>query len=64
MASKSKTTARTAWSFDEFRTFLAFALIGLANTILPSLIHASNYLIIPYPRHIVILIEVTPVLLT
>ncbi|KAI3545936.1 hypothetical protein CABS02_09142 [Colletotrichum abscissum] len=64
MASKSKTTARTAWSFDEFRTFLAFALIGLANTILPSLIHASNYLIIPYPRHIVILIEVAPVLLT
>ncbi|KAF4774774.1 hypothetical protein HER10_EVM0003233 [Colletotrichum scovillei] len=64
MASKSKTTARTAWSFDEFRTFLAFALIGLANTILPSFIHASNYLIIPYPRHIVILIEVAPVLLT
>ncbi|EXF74889.1 hypothetical protein CFIO01_04217 [Colletotrichum fioriniae PJ7] len=64
MASKSKTTARTAWSFDEFRTFLAFALIGLANTILPSLIHASNYLIIPYPHHIVILIEVAPVLLT
>lgn len=37
---------------------------GLANTVLPSLIHASNYLIIPYPRHIVILIEVAPVLLT
>ncbi|KAK1638906.1 batten's disease protein Cln3 [Colletotrichum phormii] len=64
MASKSKTTARTAWSFDEFRTFLAFALLGLANTILPFLIHAANYLIIPYPRHIVILIEVAPVLLT
>ncbi|KAK1658823.1 batten's disease protein Cln3 [Colletotrichum godetiae] len=64
MASRSKTTARAAWSFDEFRIFLAFALIGLTNTILPSLIHAANYLIIPYPRHIVILIEVAPVLLT
>ncbi|OHF04427.1 hypothetical protein CORC01_00279 [Colletotrichum orchidophilum] len=67
MASRSKTTARTAgtsWSFQEFRTFLALALIGFANTILPSIIHAANYLIIPFPRHIVILIEVAPVLLT
>ncbi|GKT48479.1 protein BTN1 [Colletotrichum spaethianum] len=67
MAAKSKTAGRTAvmqCSFENSRAFWGFALIGLANTILPSIVHAANYLIIPYPRHVVILIELLPVLLT
>ncbi|OLN94176.1 Protein BTN1-like protein 1 [Colletotrichum chlorophyti] len=52
------------WSVNEFRTVWGFALIGFANTILPSIVHGANYLIIPYPRHIVLLIELLPVLLT
>ncbi|KAF4806961.1 Protein BTN1 [Colletotrichum siamense] len=54
MAPKSKT------SFDEVRTFLGFACLGLANTILPAIIYAANYLIIPYPRAVVTLIELLP----
>ncbi|KAK1580197.1 batten's disease protein Cln3 [Colletotrichum navitas] len=67
MAPKSKKTGRTAaWmcSLDNSRIFWGFALMGLSNTILPSIIHAANYLIIPYPRHVVLLIELLPALLT
>lgn len=38
-------------------------LLGLANTILPFIIFSANYLIIPYPRWTVILIETLPALL-
>ncbi|KAL0939500.1 golgi integral membrane protein [Colletotrichum truncatum] len=55
MAPKHKT------SFDELRALLGFASIGLANTILPAVIHAANYLIVPYPRAVVTLIELLPV---
>ncbi|CCF45812.1 hypothetical protein CH063_14768, partial [Colletotrichum higginsianum] len=48
------------FSLEEFRVFSGFALIGLVNTILPSIVHAANYLIIPYPRHVVILVELLP----
>ncbi|KAH0441918.1 golgi integral membrane protein [Colletotrichum camelliae] len=54
MAPKSKT------SFDEVRAFLGFACLGLANTILPAITYAANYLIIPYPRAVVTLIELLP----
>ncbi|KZL72136.1 golgi integral membrane protein [Colletotrichum incanum] len=66
MAARSKTTGRTAMpcSFENFRIFWGFAIVGLVNTILPSIVHAANYLIIPYPRHAVILIEFLPALLT
>ncbi|KAK2057999.1 hypothetical protein LY76DRAFT_626756 [Colletotrichum caudatum] len=37
--------------------------ISLSNTTLPSIIHAANYLIIPYPRHVVLVIELLPALL-
>ncbi|KAK2038650.1 hypothetical protein LZ31DRAFT_559378 [Colletotrichum somersetense] len=66
MTPKSKTTGRTAapaCSLEKSRIFWGFALIGLSNTILPSIIHAANYLIIPYPRHVVLLIELPPALL-
>ncbi|OBR06566.1 Protein BTN [Colletotrichum higginsianum IMI 349063] len=42
------------------RTFLGFALIGLATTILTRVSHAANYLIIPYPKAIVLLLELLP----
>ncbi|OBR16030.1 Protein BTN [Colletotrichum higginsianum IMI 349063] len=67
MAATVKMPDRTAmpyFSLEEFRVFSGFALIGLVNTILPSIVHAANYLIIPYPRHVVILVELLPVLLT
>ncbi|KAK1982213.1 batten's disease protein Cln3 [Colletotrichum cereale] len=67
MAPKSKTTGRTAMpacSLENSRIFWGFALIGLSNTVLPSIIHAANYLIIPYPRHVVVIIELLPALLT
>ncbi|KAK1971754.1 hypothetical protein LY78DRAFT_676590 [Colletotrichum sublineola] len=67
MAPKETTTHRTApltCSLENLRIFWGFALIGLSNTILPSIIHAANYLIIPYPRHVVVLIEMMPALLT
>ncbi|KAK2034310.1 hypothetical protein LX32DRAFT_419236 [Colletotrichum zoysiae] len=66
MTPKSKTTGRTAapaCSLEKSRIFWGFALIGLSNTILPSIIHAANYLVIPYPRHVVLLIELPPALL-
>ncbi|GKT82736.1 golgi integral membrane protein [Colletotrichum tofieldiae] len=58
MAAKSKTTGRTAMpcSFENSRIFWGFAMIAI--------VHAANYLIIPYPRHAVILIELVPALLT
>ncbi|KAF6815598.1 golgi integral membrane protein [Colletotrichum sojae] len=55
MAPKPKTPV------DDVRILLGFALIGLANTVLPAIIHAANYLIVPYPRAVVSFIELLPV---
>ncbi|UZP32508.1 hypothetical protein NXS19_000324 [Fusarium pseudograminearum] len=46
------------------QTYLGFAVLGLVNVIVPFIVHSANYLIIPYPRWIVILIETLPALLT
>ncbi|KAF5005674.1 hypothetical protein FDECE_7908 [Fusarium decemcellulare] len=45
-------------------TYLGFAILGLVNAIVPFIVHSANYLIIPYPRWVVILIEILPALLT
>ncbi|KAF4448709.1 hypothetical protein F53441_7918 [Fusarium austroafricanum] len=45
-------------------TYLGFATLGLVNAIVPFVVHSANYLIIPYPRWIVIIIETLPVLAT
>ncbi|KAJ3502082.1 hypothetical protein NM208_g16800 [Fusarium decemcellulare] len=45
-------------------TYLGFAILGLVNAIVPFIVHSANYLIIPYPRWVVILIETLPALLT
>ncbi|KFH47535.1 Protein btn-like protein [Hapsidospora chrysogenum ATCC 11550] len=45
------------------RTVLGYALVGFVNTILPSLVFSSAYLIVPYPRSIVLLIHTLPALL-
>ncbi|KAM0222858.1 hypothetical protein ACHAPA_001388 [Fusarium lateritium] len=45
-------------------TYLGFAILGLVNVIVPFIVHSANYLIIPYPRWVVILIETFPALLT
>ncbi|KAF6804255.1 hypothetical protein CSOJ01_10342 [Colletotrichum sojae] len=42
------------------RTFLGFALIGLANIVLARISHAANYLIVPYPQAVVLLLELLP----
>ncbi|CAM1506083.1 Fc.00g057240.m01.CDS01 [Cosmosporella sp. VM-42] len=43
-------------------TYSGFVILGLANSILPFIVFSANYLIIPYPRWIVILIETVPAL--
>ncbi|KAF5688916.1 nicotinate phosphoribosyltransferase [Fusarium denticulatum] len=45
-------------------TYLGFAILGLVNAIVPFIVHSANYLIIPYPRWIVLLIETLPALAT
>ncbi|RGP64398.1 hypothetical protein FLONG3_9585 [Fusarium longipes] len=45
------------------QTYLGFAVLGLVNVIVPFIVYSANYLIIPYPRWIVILIETVPALL-
>ncbi|CAJ0545285.1 Ff.00g087580.m01.CDS01 [Fusarium sp. VM40] len=45
-------------------TYLGFAILGLVNVTVPFIVHSANYLIIPYPRWVVILIETLPALLT
>ncbi|KAF4338712.1 nicotinate phosphoribosyltransferase [Fusarium beomiforme] len=45
-------------------TYLGFAVLGLVNAIVPFIVHSANYLIIPYPRWIVLLIETLPALAT
>nr|RBQ98718.1 hypothetical protein FVER53263_00309 [Fusarium verticillioides] len=45
-------------------TYLGFAILGLVNAIVPFIVHSANYLIIPYPRWIVLLIETLPALVT
>ncbi|KAF4982941.1 hypothetical protein FZEAL_1511 [Fusarium zealandicum] len=45
-------------------TYLGFAILGLVNVLVPFIVHSANYLIIPYPRWIVVLIETLPALLT
>ncbi|KAK2029828.1 hypothetical protein LX32DRAFT_652082 [Colletotrichum zoysiae] len=46
------------------RTFSGFATIALANAVLARITHAANYLIIPYPQPVVILLELLPAALT
>ncbi|KAM0503636.1 hypothetical protein ACHAP8_002875 [Fusarium lateritium] len=46
------------------QTYLGFTVLGLVNAIVPFVVHSANYLIIPYPRWIVILIETLPALFT
>ncbi|KAH7180504.1 batten's disease protein Cln3 [Fusarium sp. MPI-SDFR-AT-0072] len=45
-------------------TYLGFAILGVVNAIVPFIVHSANYLIIPYPRWIVLLIETFPALAT
>ncbi|KAF5978130.1 nicotinate phosphoribosyltransferase [Fusarium coicis] len=45
-------------------TYLGFAILGLVNAIVPFIVHSANYLIVPYPRWIVLLIETLPALAT
>ncbi|KAG5786117.1 hypothetical protein H9Q73_000247 [Fusarium xylarioides] len=45
-------------------TYLGFAILGLVNAIVPFIVHSANYLIIPFPRWIVLLIETLPALAT
>ncbi|KAF5649210.1 nicotinate phosphoribosyltransferase [Fusarium sp. NRRL 25303] len=45
-------------------TYLGFVILGLVNAIVPFIVHSANYLIIPYPRWIVLLIETLPALAT
>ncbi|KAF5001656.1 hypothetical protein FGRMN_962 [Fusarium graminum] len=45
-------------------TYLGFAILGLVSVIVPFIVHSADYLIIPYPRWVVILIETLPALLT
>ncbi|KAG4265045.1 hypothetical protein FPRO04_00672 [Fusarium proliferatum] len=46
------------------QTYLGFAILGLVNAIVPFIVHSANYLIIPYPRWIVLLVETLPALAT
>ncbi|KAH6980942.1 batten's disease protein Cln3 [Ilyonectria sp. MPI-CAGE-AT-0026] len=45
-------------------SYLGFAILGLVNTVVPFIVFSANYLIIPYPRWVVILIETLPALIT
>ncbi|PON24712.1 hypothetical protein TGAM01_v206220 [Trichoderma gamsii] len=44
------------------RVFSAFGIVGFANTLLPHIIFSGLYLIIPFPRPIVLIIELLPAL--
>ncbi|KAG9252556.1 batten's disease protein Cln3 [Emericellopsis atlantica] len=46
------------------RIVLAYCLIGFANTVLPSVVHSSSYLIVPYSRPVVLVIRILPAVLT
>ncbi|ROT39944.1 hypothetical protein SODALDRAFT_142008 [Sodiomyces alkalinus F11] len=48
---------------DEVRTFIAFGLVGAVNSILPLIVFSANYLIIPFPRAVVTILEILPALL-
>ncbi|KAL2757004.1 hypothetical protein ACRALDRAFT_1056115 [Sodiomyces alcalophilus JCM 7366] len=48
---------------DEVRTFIAFGLVGTVNSILPLIVFSANYLIIPFPRPVVTILEILPALL-
>ncbi|CAG7561267.1 unnamed protein product [Fusarium equiseti] len=46
------------------QTYFGFAVLAFVNAIVPFVVHSANYLIIPYPRWIVVLIETLPALFT
>ncbi|KAG8406684.1 hypothetical protein J3458_021020 [Metarhizium acridum] len=48
----------------DVRALVGFCLLGLANVVLPSIIFSSSYLIIPYSRPTVVLIEASSALAT
>ncbi|KAK1566156.1 uncharacterized protein LY79DRAFT_584976 [Colletotrichum navitas] len=60
------TSQRDDWHVTRhrIRTFIGFASIALANAVLARITHAANYLIIPYPQPVVILLELLPAVLT
>ncbi|KAH7126341.1 batten's disease protein Cln3 [Dactylonectria estremocensis] len=53
---------RTPCCGATLRSYFGLAILGLVNTIIPFIIFSANYLIIPYPRWVVILIETLPAL--
>ncbi|RSL87044.1 hypothetical protein CEP51_002473 [Fusarium floridanum] len=56
--------ARGGFCSTTLPTYLGFAILGFVNAIVPFVVHSANYLIIPYPRWIVLLIETIPALIT
>ncbi|KAI8725518.1 hypothetical protein NCS52_00123100 [Fusarium sp. LHS14.1] len=56
--------AREGFCGTTLPTYLGFAILGFVNVIVPFVVHSANYLIIPYPRWIVLLIETIPALIT
>ncbi|KAF5023452.1 hypothetical protein F66182_4497 [Fusarium sp. NRRL 66182] len=48
----------------KFLTYLGFAILGLVHVAVPFIVHSANYLIIPYPRWIVVLVETLPAFVT
>ncbi|KAL6694552.1 Batten's disease protein Cln3 [Trichoderma pleuroticola] len=44
----------------DLRTFTAFGIVGLANTLLPYIIFSSLYLIVPFSLPVVLVIELLP----
>ncbi|KAH7316764.1 batten's disease protein Cln3 [Stachybotrys elegans] len=51
------------WRIDEeTRAFTAFAVLGFTTTTVAPIVYAAAYLIIPFPRAVVVLIETLPAL--
>ncbi|KAL7813934.1 Batten's disease protein Cln3 [Trichoderma aethiopicum] len=58
-ARSSRAASTAGW---EVRTFAAFGIAGIANTLLHYIILSSLYLIVPFPQPVVLLIELLPAL--
>ncbi|KAJ4324373.1 hypothetical protein N0V84_003934 [Fusarium piperis] len=56
--------ARGGFSGTTLPTYLGFAILGFVNATVPFVVYSANYLIIPYPRWVVLLIETLPALIT
>ncbi|KAF7547482.1 hypothetical protein G7Z17_g7697 [Cylindrodendrum hubeiense] len=55
---------RTQCCGTKLPSYLGFAILAFVNTIVPFIVFSANYLIIPYPLWVVILIETLPALTT